>query len=233
MSAEPQPEPAASNAYEETADPEISGRQTPGRQTPGRQIAERPGPLTDPRLEETGETPPSPDLFPPDWDLANAVMAAVADPAVAKVLANVPPAAEQQAADPAPAVKETPPPLRVEETGVVPEIHSENVQPAIPGAHPPYLVPPYPSDGEAVYMLTILLRPSRDKVRDNIRIRQIYGTLITYPGKDRFAFQVFERGRGYLIEFPNFTTGLCPELINRLKAFIPAEQVRIEPITFQ
>jgi DNA polymerase III subunit alpha len=82
-------------------------------------------------------------------------------------------------------------------------------------------------------MITIQLRPSEDKVRDNIRIRQIYGTLITYPGKDRFAFHVFERGRGYLVEFPNFTTGLCPELISRLKAFLPADQVRIEPITFQ
>jgi hypothetical protein len=36
-----------------------------------------------------------------------------------------------------------------------------------------------------------------------------------------------------LIEFPNFTTGLCPELIGRLKAFLPDESVRIEPLTFQ
>ena len=82
-------------------------------------------------------------------------------------------------------------------------------------------------------MITVVLRPSDDKIRDNVRIRQIYGTLITYPGRDRFAFQVFERGRGYLIEFPNFTTGLCPELIGRLKAFLPDESVRIEPLTFQ
>ena len=82
-------------------------------------------------------------------------------------------------------------------------------------------------------MLTIYLRSSEDKVRDNLRIRQIYGTLIAFPGKDRFAFHVFERGRGYLIEFPNFTTGLCPDLLNRLRAFIPSEMLRIEAITFQ
>ena len=82
-------------------------------------------------------------------------------------------------------------------------------------------------------MITIVLRPTQDKIRDNLRIRQVYGTLIAYPGKDRFAFHVFERSRGYLIEFPNFTTGLCAELINRLKAFLPADQVRVEPITFQ
>ncbi len=82
-------------------------------------------------------------------------------------------------------------------------------------------------------MITVVLRSTGDKVRDNLRIRQIYGTLITYPGQDRFAFQVFERGRGYLIEFPNFTTGLCPELITRLRPFLQDEHLRIEPITFQ
>jgi hypothetical protein len=82
-------------------------------------------------------------------------------------------------------------------------------------------------------MITVILRPSLDKVRDNLRIRQIYGTLIAFPGNDRFAFHVFERGRGYLIEFPNFTTNMCPELLTRLKGFIPADQLRVEPITFQ
>jgi hypothetical protein len=57
--------------------------------------------------------------------------------------------------------------------------------------------------------------------------------LIAFPGNDRFAFHVFERGRGYLIEFPNFTTNMCPELLTRLKGFIPADQLRVEPITFQ
>jgi hypothetical protein len=98
----------------------------------------------------------------------------------------------------------------------------------------PYLISPTPAaDEEAVRMLTIYLRSSEDKVRDNLRIRQIYGTLIAFPGKDRFAFHVFERGRGYLIEFPNFTTGLCPDLLSRLKTFIPSDQLRIEAITFQ
>jgi DNA polymerase-3 subunit alpha len=77
------------------------------------------------------------------------------------------------------------------------------------------------------------LRPSGDNLRDNVRLRQIYGTLITYPGKDRFAFQVFEGGRGYRIEFPNFTTSLCPELLERLKQLVPPENLRIEPLTFQ
>ena len=99
---------------------------------------------------------------------------------------------------------------------------------------PAFLVAPLTSqESDKVKMITIILRSSQDKVRDNLRIRQIYGTLITYPGKDRFAFHVFERSRGYLIEFPNFTTQVCPELLNRLKTFLPADEVRVEEITFQ
>jgi DNA polymerase-3 subunit alpha len=124
--------------------------------------------------------------------------------------------------------------MAAEESVPAADLPDEALQPGIPAPQPTYIIPPLSmAEGDSVYMITIQLRPSEDKVRDNIRIRQIYGTLITYPGRDRFAFHVFERGRGYLIEFPNFTTGLCPELIHRLKTFLPADLVRIEPITFQ
>jgi DNA polymerase-3 subunit alpha len=116
-----------------------------------------------------------------------------------------------------------------------PPVGWEAAEPRVAPILPPYLVPPHqaPVEGEPIRMLTILLRPSGDKVRDSIRIRQIYGTLIAYPGKDRFAFHVFEAGRGFLIEFPNFTTGIGPELLSRLRAFVSTENLRIEPITFQ
>jgi hypothetical protein len=64
-------------------------------------------------------------------------------------------------------------------------------------------------------------------------MRRIYGIVSSYPGNDRFAFHVFERSRGYLIEFPNFTTGWCPELIQKLNFLVGSENVRVEPITFQ
>ena len=103
-----------------------------------------------------------------------------------------------------------------------------------PGIIQQYLVSPTQSEpGEIVHMITIILRGSGDKTRDVLRLRRIHGTVMSYPGKDRFAFHVFERGRGYLVEFPNFTTGMCPELISRLRLLVGSEQVRIEPITFQ
>ena len=98
----------------------------------------------------------------------------------------------------------------------------------------PYIIPPIPAvDNEKTHMVTLYFRPGTDKVRDNLRLRQAYGILISYPGSDRFAFLVVERGLSYRIEFPNYTTGLCPELVSRLSAIVGAENVRVEPLTFQ
>jgi len=82
-------------------------------------------------------------------------------------------------------------------------------------------------------MITVMLRGTGDKTRDVLRMRRIHGIVMSYPGDDRFAFQVFERGQGYLVEFPNFTTGLCSELIATLGRLVGSENVRVEKITFQ
>jgi DNA polymerase-3 subunit alpha len=99
-----------------------------------------------------------------------------------------------------------------------------------------YLVPPITmveEDDGTVRMLTIALRSTGDKTRDVLRLRRIHGMITSYPGNDRFAFHVFERGRGYLLEFPNFTAGLNPELLERLRSLVGAENLRLETITFQ
>jgi hypothetical protein len=81
-------------------------------------------------------------------------------------------------------------------------------------------------------MITVVLRPSGDAPRDIRRIGRLHGTFISYPGKDRFQFQIFENGRGHLIDFPNDTTRLCPELIEKLRLAIGEENIRIEPILY-
>jgi len=100
---------------------------------------------------------------------------------------------------------------------------------------PPYIISPRPSDEEekSIKMVTIILRSTGDQTRDVLRLHRIYGILTSYPGKDRFAFHVFERGRGYLVEFPNSLAGLCPELIERLNNLVGSENIRLETITFQ
>ena len=79
-------------------------------------------------------------------------------------------------------------------------------------------------------MITVVLRPGGDKVRDNLRLRQCYGILISYSGHDRFAVQIFERARGYRIEFPNYTTTFCQELVARLASIVGADNIIVEPL---
>lgn len=100
---------------------------------------------------------------------------------------------------------------------------------------PPYLVSPLQSetDPDEVRMLTVVLRSSGDKARDVLRLRRIHGIILSYPGNDRFAVQVYERGRFFLLEFPNLACGVCQELLDRLTKLVGAENIRLEKITFQ
>jgi hypothetical protein len=81
--------------------------------------------------------------------------------------------------------------------------------------------------------ITIMLRPSGDKERDKRRIKTLYGTLISHHGRDKFSFQIFENSSGHLIDFPNDTTRIGPELFERLRKLMGEEGWRVEPITFQ
>jgi len=81
--------------------------------------------------------------------------------------------------------------------------------------------------------ITVLLRSTGDRERDRRRIKTIYGTLISFHGRDRFSFQIFENGSGHLIDFPNDTTRVCPEMLERLKKLMGEESWRVEEITFQ
>jgi hypothetical protein len=105
----------------------------------------------------------------------------------------------------------------------------------LPLGWPPYLLSPSfdPEQEGAVKMVTVLVRSSGDRTRDVLRLRRLHGILISYPGNDRFAIHVFEKGRGYLLEFPNYTAGVCPEMISRLTALVGRENIRLETITFK
>jgi hypothetical protein len=103
--------------------------------------------------------------------------------------------------------------------------------PPVGTAAPPYILPPTEAyAGQELHMITVILRPGVDKVRDNLRLRQCYGILISYSGHDRFALQIFERNRGYRIEFPNYTTTFCNELVARLAGIVGTDNVIVEPL---
>jgi DNA polymerase-3 subunit alpha len=81
--------------------------------------------------------------------------------------------------------------------------------------------------------ITITLRSTGDHERDKRRIKTLYGTLISHHGRDKFSFQIFENSRAHLIDFPNDSTRISPDLLERLKRLIGEESWRVEEITFQ
>jgi hypothetical protein len=69
-------------------------------------------------------------------------------------------------------------------------------------------------------------------MRDKLRLRQVYGTLISYPGKDRFVFQITENDVSHLLEFPNASTKLTKPLLNQLKDMLGQENIQVEKYLF-
>jgi hypothetical protein len=80
--------------------------------------------------------------------------------------------------------------------------------------------------------ITVLLRPTGDRERDKRRIRILHSTLTSLKGRDKFSFQIFEGGKGHLIDFPNDTTRVCPEVLTKLRNLMGEESWRVEEITF-
>ena len=91
---------------------------------------------------------------------------------------------------------------------------------------------PNAGEGQPPQMLTVTLRSTGDAERDIRRISRLHGAFISFPGRDRFQFQIFEDGKGHLIDFPNDTTRCCPELLKMVKEFVGNENMRVEPITY-
>jgi DNA polymerase-3 subunit alpha len=193
--------------------------------------------------------PPPSDLFPPGWESFEVVEEGsqaikIEEPAIlsSKTDHGAPGSHPTKPENPPNAEVETgQPPLDYQ--SLISEIVEEgNNKPAPsisvvsqPASH--YIVSPVdiPTDGEDqdVRMLTVIFRSTGDKTRDVLRLRRIHGIITSYPGKDRFGFHVYERGRGYLLEFPNFTAGICSEMLARVRPLVGPDNIRIEVITFQ
>ena len=95
------------------------------------------------------------------------------------------------------------------------------------------LVPAYKPD-EYPKQLTVTLKSTGNAEKDKKKIRTIYGTLISYYGADKFSFQIFENNKVHLIDFPNDTTRVSPDLIERLSKLLDSEKdVRVEQIQSQ
>ena len=214
---------------------------------PMRQVTEKPAVYVDPKPvspagnveDDWSDMPPPPDNFPDEWD-------SEWQPSFEEATIAARPEAERRA-DPKPIVSE--PPLRTEPVEVEIEPNgSKNVpvarallalQPIEPVQIPPtdflpsLYIPLAQEDKEhPLQQITVVLRSTGDKERDKRRIKTIYGTLISFHGRDRFSFQIYENGKGHLIDFPNDTTRICSEVLERLKKLMGEESWRVEEITF-
>ncbi len=187
--------------------------------------------------------PPPPDNFPTGWDaewqpsFENAEMARRPEPS--EPVREAPPSAtgEQPATA---AVLPAPAPVRPEATATTASEAAAPASPAVlpsqPNRLPSLYVPLAQSEADAAHppkQITVVLRSTGDKERDKRRIRTIYGTLISFHGKDRFSFQIFEDGKGFLLDFPGETTCVCEDMLARLRKLTGEENWSVEEITFQ
>jgi len=220
----------------------------PQRGIPPHTVAE-PAPtyVAEPEWDEA-DVPPPPDAFPPGWDDAwqpdfeAAQMASRPEPKFKKsepvslppeVVPAPPPEPEAEASS-TPEIKEATSGTKLEaRPGMVVQAVEA---PANRTAKLPSLYAPIAQAEDRTHppqQITVFLRPTGDHDRDKRRIKILHGTLISFHGRDKFTFQIFENGKGHLIDFPNDTTRVCPEVLARLKNLMGEENWRIEEITYQ
>jgi hypothetical protein len=193
------------------------------------------------------DMPPPPDNFPAGWEtewqpsFENAVLAARPEPRPDDKPIAWPPVNPEKAVELEPPVVERPAETRREMSPAStsePNLARPQIAPAKfePAALPSLYVPLVKEDKDKDHppkQITVMMRSMGDKDRDKLRIKTLYGTLISFHGNDRFSFQIFESGKGHLIDFPNDTTRICPEMLARLQKLVGEESWRVEEITFQ
>ncbi|MCC6147298.1 MAG: DNA polymerase III subunit alpha [Anaerolineaceae bacterium] len=176
------------------------------------------------------EVPPPPE--PDDWHLLESGEVYMPSPVVAAPVTQENPSLPEDMESPLEKVSSIP------VKAVFPQPSKNLVQPEAPPPILSYLVPPARTGvieqltESQPRMLTLVLRSTGEKNRDVRRLKNLYGQVLSCPGKDRFAFMMFENGHYYLVEFPNETTGITPELIRRLEEMLGKENVRVEAIKF-
>ena len=254
--APPQPETKPAPAFssptgKQTTSPSV-GRddKVPQRDIPSHAVAESAPIYTAEPEWDDADVPPPPDAFPPGWDDAwqpdfeTAQMASRPEP---KFKRNEPvtlppevvpaPAPEPETEGvPKTEIRETSPEIMVEaQSGLVVQAVEVPTARSATSKLPSLYAPVTQTDDrtQPPQLITVLLRPTDDWERNKRRIKILHSTLTSFKGRDKFSFQIFEDGKGHLIDFPNDTTRVCPEMLTRLKNLMGEESWRIEEITFQ
>ncbi len=91
-----------------------------------------------------------------------------------------------------------------------------------------YVIDPQFFKDKSQKLITIVLKSTMNRKRDILRTHRIYGLLTSFPGNDHFIFNVYEASRRYHMEFPNTTTGFCPELYGQLRELLGEACIQIK-----
>ncbi len=203
----------------------------PPQRKPALQIAESPASYTPSVAAEPGgwddDMPPPPENFPDGWEtqwqpsFEEAAIAARPQPKFDKKTPVTPPRLQ---AEPLSA-------MMMDGEAEQAEAEREAVVTSLKSLYIP-LAKAEDKD-HPLKQITVNLRSSGNKEADRRQIKAIYGTLISFHGRDRFSFQIFENGGRHLIDFPNDTTRVCAELLARLKKLLGGEHWNVEEILFQ
>jgi len=230
----PLSKPAPAPVQKATPTPKPSPAKPAPTRVPAPQIAEPAPAYAVERDTISPNDPPPPDNFPDGWDsewqpsFDEAVIASKPEPKK-----DNQPVTEPRALS-SPFAGETGEGLIPVEINDIDQDQADTTREAVVTSLQSIYIPLAKEEKEhPPQQITVLLRSMGDKERDRRRIKTIYGTLISFHGRDRFSFHVFENGSGHLIDFPNDTTRLCPEMLERLKKLMGEESWRVEEITFQ
>lgn len=77
--------------------------------------------------------------------------------------------------------------------------------------------------------IIITIPRSGDGPRDLLRMRKVHGLLVDNPGKDKFFFEIPNDKEDDItqIEFPNQTTTIDDELLEKLNKIISNENIAV------
>ena len=225
----------------EVDEPEI--RETPNAyQVPVEPVVTKPVEPTISKLVETPQqtppqtserfVPPMPDV--PDWDQFDHEPRLFSPEAPQEPVVSAPASA--------PPIPVTPVPTAVAPIESIPSSPPEKDLPLPPANRPfgpsTYYMPPAnyawnnQRSDDTPRMITVSLSGSGEKIRDSRKLKCVYNLLRSSPGRDKFAVALHEGGRFHLIEFPNDTTGINEDLLNRVAELVGDDNVQVSEIKY-
>ncbi|MFH2039309.1 MAG: DNA polymerase III subunit alpha, partial [Chloroflexota bacterium] len=175
------------------------------------------------------DMPPPPEAFPPGWDEVPMPPVYVSPGSKTKVKSVqessfVKKAVPDKKPSPEPGLVQISP-ISQQETPIIAFAPRVTIRPTT--IHAPV------KEDHNPQMVTVTLRSIGQPIKDQRRIQRLHGAFISCPGKDHFSLYIKENGHSFMMEFPNDTTHVCPELLAEIKKIVAENDIHIEQIHYQ